>query len=285
MSCTITEALYNGRAVPSDTARLDVELLLCHCLDKPRSYLRAWPERLLTEQQHQQFKQLLARRLNGEPIAYILGEREFWSLPLKVSPATLIPRPETELLVETALEIRTEYTLDIQPNCRVLDLGTGTGAIALALARERPHWQITATDISAAALTLARHNSDQLNLAIELLESNWFSAVTGQFQLILSNPPYICATDPHLQEGDVRFEPASALVAEHSGLQDLLLIIDQAPNFLIPGGWLLLEHGWQQADAVVAALTARGFKHAHCRADLNQQPRMSLAQWQVQTND
>jgi release factor glutamine methyltransferase len=282
MSCTITEALNNSRAIPSDTARLDVELLLCHCLAKPRSYLRAWPERLLTEQQHQNFRQLLARRLDGEPIAYILGEREFWSLPLKVSPATLIPRPETELLVETALEISAEYKLDAQHNYKVLDLGTGTGAIALALARERPHWHITATDISPAALTLARHNSNHLSLAIELLESNWFSAVTGQFQLILSNPPYICATDPHLHQGDVRFEPASALVAEHNGLQDLLSIIDQAPNFLTSNGWLLLEHGWQQADAVVAALVARGFTHAHCRTDLSRQPRISLAQWKAQ---
>jgi release factor glutamine methyltransferase len=278
MSCTITDALSNSRAVYSDTARLDVELLLCHCLAKPRSYLRAWPERQLTEQQQQHFTQLLARRLNGEPIAYILGEREFWSLPLKVSPATLIPRPETELLVETALEL---YPV---PDCRVLDLGTGTGAIALALAHERPRWHITATDRSTEALALARDNSQQLGLAIVLLESNWFSAVTGQFQLIISNPPYISATDPHLREGDVRFEPASALVADQNGLQDLVSIITQAPNFLAPGGWLLLEHGWQQADAVLAALVERGFKQAHCRKDLNQQPRISLGQWQVQTN-
>ncbi|MEY4590634.1 MAG: hypothetical protein RL497_2710 [Pseudomonadota bacterium] len=279
MTCTIHEALANSSIVNSDTPRLDVELLLCHCLAKPRSYLRAWPERALSPQQHTQFNQLLARRLGGEPMAYILGEREFWSLALKVSPATLIPRPETELLVETALELG-----PITP-CRVLDLGTGTGAIALALASERPQWQLTATDYSPQAISLARQNSLLLGLPLEVLESNWFSAVTGPFALILSNPPYISADDPHLEQGDVRFEPASALVAEQNGLQDLFTIIQNAPNYLLPGGWLLLEHGWQQAETVLTKLTQRGFEQAHCKADLNGHPRVSLGRWpeQLQT--
>jgi release factor glutamine methyltransferase len=277
MIYSLSEAIAHSRTLPWDSARLDVELLLCHCLAKPRSYLRAWPEQQLTADQAHQFNQLLERRIKGEPMAYILGEREFWSLPLKVSPATLIPRPETELLVETALE------LGLAHSCRVLDLGTGTGAIALALASERPLWQIVATDASPEALELAHYNSQQLGLKLELMESNWFSTLSGQFTLILSNPPYIDATDRHLQQGDVRFEPRSALVAEDNGLKDLFLIIDQAPDFLVQGGWLLLEHGWQQGEAVVAALTARGFSDVHCRKDLSQQPRISLGRWPEQS--
>lgn len=273
---SVNAAIAHSRTLPWDSARLDVELLLCHCLAKPRSYLRAWPQLQLDAIQARQFNQLLERRIMGEPMAYILGEREFWSLPLKVGPATLIPRPETELLVETALELGPSHI------CRVLDLGTGTGAIALALACERPLWQIVATDASPEALGLARLNCQQLGLTLELIESNWFNGLTGQFDLILSNPPYIDATDPHLMQGDVRFEPRSALVAEDNGLQDLFTIIQQAPDFLVPGGWLLLEHGWQQGEAVVATLTKRGFSDAHCRKDLSGQPRISLGRWPEQ---
>lgn len=273
MTLSIGQALALSLRLSSDSARLDVELLLCHCLGKPRSYLRAWPERLLSAAEEQQLLGLLARRQAGEPIAYIVGEREFWSLPLQVSPATLIPRPETELLVETAL------ALPLPAKCRALDLGTGTGAIALALAKERPDWQLTATDLSPAALALARTNSEKLRLPIELIQSDWFSALTDRYQLILSNPPYIDAADPHLREGDVRFEPASALVAEADGLGDLFAIIEQAPYFLTPGGWLLLEHGWQQAEALVTALAARGFTKVRWQADLAGHARMSLGQW------
>lgn len=274
MSLSIREALALSCRLQTDSARLDAEVLLCHCLAKPRSYLRAWPERPLSADEYHQFSQYLARRAAGEPIAYILGEREFWSLPLTVSPATLIPRPETELLVETAL------ALALPDNIFALDLGTGTGAIALALAKERPTWSVTATDRMPAALQLARTNSQALGLPIELIESDWFSALNGrQFDLILSNPPYIDAADPHLSEGDVRFEPASALVAKANGLGDLFTLIAQAPCFLSPGGWLLLEHGWQQAEAVVATLSERGFSQVRWQADLAGQPRMSLGQW------
>ncbi len=279
MSLSIRQALALSQTLSSATARLDTEVLLCHCLAKPRSYLRAWPERLLSEAELAAFNGLLSRRQTGEPIAYITGEREFWSLPLKASPATLIPRPETELLVETALG------LNLPEDCQALDLGTGTGAIALALAKERPAWIITATDYSAEAVALARLNSQALSLPIELLQSHWFSALSGRYHLILSNPPYIDEADPHLLEGDVRFEPASALVAGAKGLQDLFTIIEQAPGFLTPGGWLLLEHGWQQATAVVAALTKRGFIQVRWQPDLAGQPRMSLGQWPESMHD
>lgn len=271
---TIAAAVQAYSRLDSDSARLDVELLLCHCLDKPRSFLRAWPQRNLSAQQQQLFEALLARRISGEPVAYILGEREFWSLPLKVGPATLIPRPETELLVEVALE------LGPPGSCRVLDLGTGTGAIALALAQEHPDWAIYATDKNPQALALAQSNSTQLQLPIELLESDWFDRVSGQFDLIVSNPPYISADDPHLQQGDVRFEPHTALVAEDQGLGDLQRIVQNAPDYLTPGGYLVLEHGWQQGDAVVALLNRRGFANAINRTDLNLRPRISIGQWQ-----
>ena len=169
---------------------------------------------------------------------------------------------------------------------RALDLGTGTGAIALALAHERPHWRITATDRSTQALLLANTNSQHLKLPVELLESDWFSALAGRrFELILSNPPYIDAADPHLGEGDLRFEPASALVAENQGLQDLYTIIAKAPEVLTPGGWLVLEHGWRQAEAVTERLTERGFRQVRWQADLGGQPRMSLGQWPEDSNE
>lgn len=270
---TIAAAVQVYSRLDSDSARLDVELLLCHCLDKPRSYLRAWPEHTLSAQQQQDFEALLARRISGEPVAYILGEREFWSLPLKVGPATLIPRPETELLVEAALQLA-------PPSCRrILDLGTGTGAIALALAKERPDWIVCATDKNPQALVLAQSNSTLLQLPLELIESDWFEQVSGQFDLIVSNPPYISADDPHLQQGDVRFEPLTALVAHDQGLSDLQRIIQDAPDYLTPGGYLLLEHGWQQGDAVVALLNQRGFANVINRTDLNLRPRISIGQW------
>lgn len=277
MSLSIREALALSCRLQTDSPRLDVEVLLCHCLAKPRSYLRAWPERLLSLAEYEHFSQYLNRRAAGEPIAYIIGEREFWSLPLAVSPATLIPRPETELLVETALG------LSLPADASALDLGTGSGAIALALKKERPDWSITATDRLASAVQLAMANSQRLGLPIELMESNWFSALgRRRFHLIISNPPYIDAADPHLNAGDVRFEPASALVAGECGLEDLFTIIQQAPQFLNPGGWLLLEHGWQQAEAVVATLKAAGFSQVRWQADLAGQPRMSLGQWPEQ---
>jgi release factor glutamine methyltransferase len=256
----------------SDSPQLDTELLLCHCLLQPRTYLRTWPDQALTPQQEQQFLALMARREAGEPVAYLLGEREFWSLPLRVNTSTLIPRPDTELLVETAL------SLNLSASSRLVDLGTGTGAIALALAKEQPQWKILAVDRSAEACALAQQNAQALHLAISVQQSDWFSALSGPFDAILSNPPYLAQTDPHLAQGDLRFEPASALVAGPDGLADLRQIIAQAPQYLKPGGWLLLEHGWQQAEAVRRLLAEAGFESISSRRDLANHERISLGQ-------
>ncbi len=211
-----------------------------------------WPERELDAAQQATLQGWLERRLNGEPIAHLIGEREFWSLPLKVSPATLIPRPDTEVLVEQALA-----RLPAGP-CAVLDLGTGTGAIALALKSERPDADVWAVDRMPAAAALARANSAALGLPIEVRDGSWFeplvepsSSKAPRFAMIVSNPPYIDGADPHLDEGDVRFEPRSALVADEQGLADIRLIVAGAPAHLLPGGWLLLEHGWQQGRRCV----------------------------------
>lgn len=271
MGRTIAQLLAASRLPDSDTPTLDIELLLAHVLGKSRSYLLTWPERELTEAQLVAFDALLQRRLRGEPVAYLLGNQGFWSLELRVSPDTLIPRPDTERLVEVALELGPPHA------ARVLDLGTGTGAIALALAAERSQWQVTGVDRMPGAVALAETNRSQLKLSnARFLTSDWFSALTGQrFELIVSNPPYIAADDPHLQQGDVRFEPASALVSGADGLDDIRYIIDTVPGYLTPGGWLLLEHGWQQADAVRALLTQAGFAAVQSWRDLGGQQRVS----------
>lgn len=259
--------------IDSDTPRLDAELLLTHVTTWSRTSLRAWPERLLTDDQQQRFACLLARRVAGEPIAHILEQQAFWSLSLKVSSASLIPRPDTECLVETALE------LALPADAKVLDLGTGTGAIALALCSERPGWQVTATDIVPEAVSLARFNAEQLGLPIEVIQSHWFSALAPvRFNLIVSNPPYIVSDDHHLREGDVRFEPRSALTAGTDGLDDLRLIISQAPEWLEPGGWLMVEHGYNQAAAVQNLFTASGLQAVTTRKDYGQQDRLTLGQ-------
>lgn len=258
----------------SDSPLLDAQLLLAHVLQQERTYLYTWGDRVLSTDQQQQVEQLLSDRLTGHPVAYLLGWREFWSLPLKVSPATLIPRADTETLVEWALE------LDLPDQSQVLDLGTGTGAIALALASERPAWQLEGVDAQPEAVALARDNAQQLSLAVTFAQSNWFSALRERvFDLIVSNPPYISAEDTHLQQGDVRFEPGSALVAQQHGLADLTHIIQYAPEYLRNDGWLLLEHGYQQAEDVQELLKARGFKQVGTRKDLSGQPRISAGQW------
>lgn len=259
----------------SDTPRLDTEVLLGHVLEKPRTYLFTWPEHELTDAQYRLFEALFARRLRGEPVAHLTGYREFWSLSLSVSSATLIPRPDTELLVETALQ------LPLPEDAQIADLGTGTGAIALALASERPAWQVIAVDSASEAVALAEANRQQLDLHnVEIRRSDWFAALDGsRFDLVISNPPYIDEEDPHLEQGDVRFEPASALVSGEQGLADLKTIIQQAPVYLKDGGWLLLEHGWLQAQVVREMMQAVGFAQVDTRQDLGERDRATLGQW------
>ncbi|RUO41368.1 peptide chain release factor N(5)-glutamine methyltransferase [Pseudidiomarina aestuarii] len=257
----------------SDSQQMDAEVLVAAAMQRSRTYLHTWPEQELSAAELEQLQHWVLQRKNGVPIAYLLGSREFWSLDLEVNNTTLIPRPDTEVLVETALQ------LDLSRRSRVLDLGTGTGAIALALKSERTEWEITAVDRIPAALALARSNSRRLNLPIQVLESHWFAALRGQqFDLIVSNPPYIDAEDPHLSQGDVRFEPASALVAEQAGLADLRVIVEQAAEFLEPNGWLALEHGWQQAAAVRELLVENGFEQVHSRRDYGNLERVSCGQ-------
>ncbi|MDD0975134.1 peptide chain release factor N(5)-glutamine methyltransferase [Pseudomonas fontis] len=270
---TIIASLLRGAQLPdSPTARLDTELLLAAAIGKSRSYLHTWPERIVTSEAAQTFAEYLQRRRAGEPVAYILGQQGFWNLDLEVAPHTLIPRPDTELLVETALAL-----LPATP-MRVLDLGTGTGAIALALASERRGWKVTAVDRVLEAVALAERNRQRLQLDnVTVLNSHWFSALQGQqFELIISNPPYIAAEDPHLVAGDVRFEPSSALVAGPDGLDDLRQIITQAPQHLLPGGWLLLEHGYDQAAAVRELLAQHHFEQIESRQDLGGHERITL---------
>ena len=260
----------------SDSALLDTELLLCHCLNVDRTWLKTWPDHQLQDAQIAEFDQLFSRRLRGEPVAFIVGSQGFWTLDLCVSPHTLIPRPETELIVEQALQ------LALPAASQVLDLGTGTGAIALALATERPDWQIIGVDVQPQAVELAEHNRRLHQLHnVSILQSDWFSALASaqpstKFDLIVSNPPYIEAEDSHLLAGDVRFEPASALVAGVDGLDDLRLIIGQSSGFLQQAGWLLVEHGYNQGALVRDLFVAAGFQSVNTYADYNQLDRITL---------
>lgn len=270
---TIIATLLRSAELPdSPTARLDAELLLAAALGKARSYLHTWPERIVTSEAAAAFAGFIERRRRGEPVAYILGHQGFWKLDLEVAAHTLIPRPDTELLVETALQLLP------RGSARVLDLGTGTGAIALALASECGAWQVTAVDRIAEAVALAERNRVRLELGnARVLESHWFSALDGErFDLIVSNPPYIAAADPHLSAGDVRFEPASALVAGIDGLDDIRHIVQRAPQHLTPGGWLLLEHGYDQAAAVRELLARHDFEQIESRVDLGGHQRITF---------
>lgn len=261
-----------ARLHESESPRRDAEILLEFVTGFARTFILAFGETELTPQQLQQAEELLARRVRGEPIAHLVGEREFWSLPLRVSPVTLIPRPDTECLVEQALA-----RMPATP-CSVLDLGTGTGAIALAIASERPDCEITALDLIPEAVELARGNADRLGITnVRVLQSHWFSALnTQRFSLIVSNPPYIDRDDPHLAQGDVRFEPLSALVADNAGLADIRTLTETAGRFLEPGGWLLLEHGWQQAQQVQQLFAAAGFSEVQTCRDYGGNDRLTL---------
>lgn len=262
------------RALSLDTreARIEVQMLLRSVLKVSRAYLLAHSERELNEVEDAAYRALLARRLAGEPMAHILGEREFYGLNLKVTPATLIPRPDTESLVEQALQ-----RLPSGNGVRVLDLGTGAGAVALAIAYGRPQAEVVAVDASAAALAVAQENAQRLALAnVRCLLSDWFAGVPDTaFDLIVSNPPYIPDADPHLTQGDLRFEPRSALASGADGLADIRRIVAQAGAYLKPGGWLLLEHGYDQALAVRGLLQAAGFVEVFSARDLGGIERVS----------
>lgn len=256
---------------PTD-ARLDAEILLSYLLSKNRAYLFAFPEHQLSEEQITTYQHLILERSKGIPIAYLTGEREFWSLALKVNEHTLIPRHETERLVELALEL-----LPSHEPIKILDLGTGSGTIALALASERPHWQITACDKSKNALEVAQANAKRFALTnIHFYESDWFSALPNDtYHAIISNPPYIAKNDPHLQEGDVRFEPLSALVSEQEGLADIQVIAKEGYNHLLPKGLILLEHGYDQKSAIRAILNELGYCNVQGWQDISGQDRVS----------
>ncbi len=247
----------------SDSPRIDALVLLSHVLVKPSSYLYTWPEKCLTQQEEDTFNALLARRQAGEPIAYIIGYRDFWSLRLAVAPNTLIPRCDTEFLVELALaRLSTEAT-------SLLDLGTGTGAIALAIAKESPKLDVLGVDFRAEVVELAIKNQQANQIPnASFLQSNWFESIPSQrFSMIVSNPPYIDETDPHLLQGDVRFEPRSALVAKENGLADIRHICCRGRDFLDDGGYLLIEHGYDQGEAVRDIFHMFGYDAVETQSD------------------
>lgn len=276
---TIAQCLSNARQllqIDADiNAKLEAEILLAFVLEKPRTYLYTWPEQSLHAQQLNRYEQLVNRRNQGEPIAYITGQREFWGLTLQVSPATLIPRHETERLVELALQKIPQHG-----SCTIADLGTGSGAIAIAIASERPHCKLMATDISEQALVIARANAEQHGINnITFLHGNWYEPLaTHKFDLIVSNPPYVAEHDPHLQQADLRFEPSQALRAGENGLQDIRHIIKNTARFLKPQGWLLVEHGFDQAPEVLELLAVNGFSNILCHQDYAQRERASQGQ-------
>jgi release factor glutamine methyltransferase len=262
-----------ARRIGGDDARFDAELLLAHGLGKSRAWLYAWPEHELVASTRDAFEQLVDARTRGEPIAYLTGRREFWSLDIAVTADVLIPRHETELLVELALNL-----IPDDRALRVADLGTGSGVIALAIAKERPQAMVVASDASAAALQVARGNARRLGLdRIEFALGDWFAPFAGRsFDMIVSNPPYIAVGDAHLTRGDLRYEPASALVSGADGLDAIRRIVHEASPHLEPGGWLLIEHGWDQGTRVRALFDARGFVDVQSVRDAGGRERVTL---------
>jgi release factor glutamine methyltransferase len=276
---SIFSVLKNARNAlqdSSDSPALDAELLLAHCLGKNQTYLHTWPEKLLNTQQSACFSRFIEKRKTDYPVAYMLGHKEFWTLDLIVTEDVLIPRPETELLVEIALEKIKHIN---KPN--ILDLGTGSGAIALALASERRDALITACDYSNDALKIATKNAinNQLDGAVTFIKSNWFSNIKEQFfDLIVSNPPYIDPDDPHLQQS-IKHEPIQALMAKRKGFADIETIIKKSPAYLNKQGFLIVEHGFEQSELTLKLFNQYGFSHAKNCIDLNHNPRVSFAQW------
>ena len=253
-----------------DLPRLDCELTLCHILEVNRASILARPERSLSANQLVEINRWADALRNDVPFAYLAGEQEFWGLNLAVSPHVLVPRPETELLVESALAL-------LQNGASLLDLGTGSGAIALAIASERDDAKVTATDISTDALLVAKQNAETLGIKVTFQESRWLESLTGRWQIIVSNPPYIDPADPHLE--NLHAEPQHALIADEKGFADLRQIITEAPNYLANGGWLLLEHGFDQAQQVRLLLEQSGFQAVTSHRDLANIERVSLGQY------
>lgn len=265
-----------GAANMAHLDKIDAELLLTCVLNIGRATLKAFPERELTTEQKNQFKELMQRRLDGEPIAYLLGHKEFWSLDFLVTPDVLIPRPDTELLVEMALEQITPKQV-----MRVLDLGTGCGAIALSIASERHNTTVLATDISSEALQIAKLNAKHLHIRnVEFALGSWFEALGPEseqnFDIIVSNPPYVASFDPHLSQGDLRFEPNRALASGQDGMDDLRIIIGKARQYLVPNGQLMVEHGYDQEELVTKEFIKAGFKNVTCYKDLSGIPRVTI---------
>lgn len=272
----LQQAAQRLHTAGSPSSRTDAEALLNHVTGHGRTWLYTWGDRECPVWEHARFDALVAARAQGMPVAYLTGEREFWGLRLATSPDTLIPRPATETLVDAVL------TRAMLPVGRLLDLGTGTGAIALALASEKARWQVVGVDIRPEAVKLAGANAQRLEIAnAQFLQSDWFSAFAiGEqaepFDIIVSNPPYIAANDPHLGQGDVRFEPLSALVAEADGMADLLHLVSTARDYLSPGGWLALEHGYNQASKVRNALSMAGYHNVESVQDMGGHERVTL---------
>ncbi len=266
----------------SESAKLDAELLLAHCLDKPRSYVYSWPEHRLSNDCWQQYRALIQRRQKPTPIAYLLGKREFYSLEFMTSAVALVPRPETELLVETALSL-----IPLNQPFRVLELGTGSGIIAVTLKHQRPLANVVATDLDQACLALAESNASQHGVDIDWHQSDWYVALKDlePFDLIVSNPPYIAASHPFLQLGDLPAEPKLALTPGETGMEALDKIIAGAPEMLLYGGLLMVEHGFDQQVAVSQSMQKHAFQNVVCEFDFNQLPRVSFAQRIVKPKD
>ncbi|PTQ87224.1 peptide chain release factor N(5)-glutamine methyltransferase [Agitococcus lubricus] len=255
----------------NEDAALEIELMLCQVLKKSRIFLRTWPDTLLTEAQVTQLDAYLQQREQGVPLAYILGERAFWTLNLSVSPEVLIPRPDTECVVEKVL------ALAQGKQWRVADLGTGSGAIALSLAKEHPEWSIVATDLYPQSLAIAKHNAQKNQIRhVEFVQGSWFEPLTGLFDCIVSNPPYIVANDPHLAQ--LRHEPQRALVADKEGLSDLAHLVQHAADYVVQGGWLVLEHGFDQGAVVRQLMQAAGWIHTMTGQDYGGNDRYTVGQ-------